>query len=160
MRSRLEMLRRLASLYGSIEELQSAELQRRSAAVQEAEQALGFQQAVVRSSHIDSRDALVSGDRVNWTTAKLRQEIAEWKQQRLQQVRRERQILSDEAKKQYLASRLQSEQMKHVADHAMAKKEIEEGRRMQAALDDRYLARRRWTDARDDLRAPAEMNKS
>jgi len=147
-------------LYGSIEELQSAELQRRSAAVQEAEHAIGFQQTVVRSSHIDSRDALVSGDRVNWTTAKLQQEIAEWKQQRLQEVRRERQILSDEARKQYLASRLQSEQMKHVAEDAMEKIEIEEGRRMQAALDDRYLARRRWTDGRDERRAPAEMNKS
>ena len=49
MRSRLETLRRLASLYGSIESLQSAELQRRSAAVQEAEQSIGFQQAVVRA---------------------------------------------------------------------------------------------------------------
>ena len=160
MRSRLETLRRLASLYGSIEELQSAELQRRSAAVQEAEQAIGFQQTVVRSSHTGSRDALVSGDRVNWTTAKLQREIAEWKQQRLQEVRRERQILSDEARKHYLASRLQSEQMKHIADDAIAKMEIEEGRRTQAALDDRYLARRRWTDVQDELRAPAEINKS
>lgn len=140
--------------------MQSEELQRRVAAVQEAEQAIGFQQAVVRSSNADSRDALVSGDRVSWTTAKLQQEMAEWKQQRLQEVRRERQILSDEAKKQYLASRLQSEQMKHVADGAVAKIKIEEGRRTQAALDDRYLARRRWTDTREELRAPAAMNKS
>lgn len=160
MRSRLETLRRLASLYGSMEELQSAYLQRRLAAVQEAEQAIGFQQAVVRSSIADSREALVSGDHVNWTAAKLQQEIAEWKQQRFREVRRDRQVLSDEARKQYLASRLQSEQMKQVADGVMAKIEIHEGRRTQAALDDRYLARRRWTDTQEELRAPAEMNKS
>lgn len=148
------------SLYGNLEEVHSIELQRTAMAVQEAERAIDIQRVTVCSSSSDGRDALLSGDRISWTAAKLQREIAEWKQQRLQEVRRERQTLNEEARKQYAESRLQSEQMKTVVNTATAKMESETGRRTQAALDDRFLSRRRWTDSRDALRVAAEMNKS
>jgi hypothetical protein len=160
MHSRLAALKRLMSLYGGIEEMHSVGLQRTMAAVREAEQAIDVQQETVRSSNSHGRDALMTGDRMEWAAARTQREIAEWKQERLQQVRLEREKLNDEARRQYIASRLQSEQMKHVVDSAATQVEVEAGRRMQAALDDRFLARRRWTDAREESRTEAEINAS
>jgi hypothetical protein len=155
-RSRLDALKRLMSLYGDVEEMHSMELQRTTASVREAEQAIDVQQGIMRSSGLDARKALISGNLVDWTMARTQREIAEWKQQRLQQVRIEREMLNDEATKQYLASHLQSEQMKHLVDGIAAQAEIMTGRRTQAALDDRFLARRRWTDTRDGVRENAK----
>ena len=156
MRSRLDALKRLMSLYGDVEEMHSMELQRTTASVREAEHAIDVQRRIVHSSGLDARKALISGDLVDRTVAKTQREIAEWKQQRLQQARIEREMLNDEAAKQYLASHLQSEQMKHLVEGTVAQAEIEAGRRTQAALDDRFLARRRWTDTRDGLRENAK----
>jgi hypothetical protein len=129
-------------------------------AIREVEQAIDVQQEALRSSSVDGRRALINGDRMDWTTARMQREIAEWKQERLQQVRLKREKLNDEARTQYLASRLQSEQMKHVVDGAATQIENEARRRMQGTVDDRFLARRRWTDAREELRASAEINVS
>jgi hypothetical protein len=160
MRQRLAVLRRLTSLYEGIEESHSMALQRTMAAVREAEQAMDVQQAAVRSSDFDGREALISGDRMSWNAAKTQREIAKWRRERLEQVRLEREMLEDEAKRQYIASHVQSEQMKHLVDQAATQVEIDCGRRMQAALDERFLARKRWIDTRKKLRAIAEMNAS
>jgi hypothetical protein len=156
MNSRVDALRRLMSLYGSIEEMHSVELQRTMAAVQEAEQAMDAQEKHVRSSSFLGRNALIAGDRMEWAAARTQREIAEWKQERLQQVRLEREKLSDEARIKYRASRLRSEQMQHVVEDAATEIAIKAGRQTQAALDDRFLARRRWTDTRDESRVRVE----
>lgn len=150
MQSRLASLKRLASLFGNVEEMHAAELQQASAAVREVEQAVGVEQTTVRSSNIKGRRALAAGDRLDWRAAQMQREMAEWRQQRLQQVQREREMLNDEAKKRYFASRMQSEQMKHVARGVAMDIETEAGRRAQGALDDRFLARRRWTDLQEE----------
>jgi hypothetical protein len=69
-------------------------------------------------------------------------------------------MLKEEARKQYLASRMQSEQMRYVVDNAAAQAEVEAGRKVQAALDDRFLARRRWSDARGPLQVTTEISSS
>lgn len=160
MRPRLAGLKRLMSLYGGIEEMHSAELQRTTAAVREAEQAFEIQQRTVRWSASHGRDALNLGDRMDWKAAQMQREIAEWKQERLEEVRLERQKSNDKATQQYIASRLKSEQVKHVVDGATSQMEIEAGRRTQAGLDDRFLARRRWTDAQKESPAAVEMKAS
>lgn len=157
MKSRLAGLQRLVSLYGGIEEMHSAELQRTAAAVQEVAQAIEMQEGAVRRSASHSRDALKVGHRMDWKIAQVQREMAEWKQERLEQVRLERERSSDEARKQYIASRLRREQVSHVVDGATAQMEIKAGRRAQAMLDDRFLARRRWTDAQEQSRETAEM---
>jgi hypothetical protein len=157
MKSRLAGLQRLVSLYGGIEEMHSAELQRTMAAVQEANHAIEIQEGTVHRSDCHGREALKVGDRMDWKVAQVQRELAEWKQERLQQVRVERERSNDEARRQYIASRLRREQVKHVVDGATAQMEIEAGRRTQARLDDRFLARRRWTDAQEQLREVAEM---
>ena len=146
------------SLYGEIEEMHSAELQRTMAAVHEADEAIDEQKKMVRSSNVLGRGALIAGDRIEQAAAQTQWEIAEWKQQRLQQVRLDREKLSDEAGKRYSASRLRSEQIQQVVEDAIAEVVVKRERQMQAGTDDRFLARRRWSDAREELRAKSEMN--
>jgi len=50
--------------------------------------------------------------------------------------------------------------MKRVFDDMAAGMEIEEGRRLQAVSDDRFLARRRWTDEQKRLRDKQRMKAS
>jgi len=153
MQGRLRRLKRLATLYGVVERMDSVELQRRAAAVLEAEQAIDVQRAVVRSAGFDGRGALAAGDRMGWSFAERQRQIAGWKRERLERIRVEREELSDAAREQYAASRLRSEQMKGVVDRVEARVAMEDGRRAQAAADDRFLSRRSWVDARDEARA-------
>ena len=145
MSQRLRTLKRLVSLYEIVEEMHSLELQRMTAAVREAEQAITVQQRMAHSARFIGRDALIEGDRIGWTGSEIQRETADWKRQRLEQVRAEREVLNDAAREQYVASRLKSEQMKGVTENIAAQATIEEERRLQAALDDRFLARRRWS---------------
>jgi|ERR1700677_1593872 hypothetical protein len=149
---RLQTLKRLVTLYGVVEEMHSAELQRTAAAVHEAQQAIGVQQRVARSARFDGRDALIADDRMGWEIAETQAESAGWKRRRLEQIRLEREVLKDAAREQYVASHLKSEQMQRLAQDVAVKAEIEDGRRMQAASDDRFLARRQWNDAQDRMR--------
>lgn len=158
MHARLAALKRLKSLYGELEEMDSIGLKRTAAAVREAEHAITAEQETVRSSEAEARDALAAGDHLEWMAARKQREIAERKQERLQQLRQEREMLKQEASEQYIASRMRSEQMKHVVDGAAMQVETETGRRSQAALDDRFLARRRWSDAREEQRDEPEIN--
>ena len=160
MQARLEMLRRLMTLYTAVEEMHSVELQRMTAAVRETQQAIGAVQEIARSARMDGRAALLGGNRVCWTMAETRQETAAWRRRGLEQIRVEREELSDAAREQYVASRLKREQIKRVLGDIAARLEVEEGRRMQAASDDRFLARRRWTDARKATRNGRQMKTS
>jgi hypothetical protein len=139
-------------LYAAVEEMHSTELQRMTAAVREAQQAIGVVQEVVRSARVDGRGALLAGDSVGRMMAETQQETAVWRREGLERIRLEREELNDAAREQYVASRLKREQIKRVFEDIAARVEIEEGRRMQAASDDRFLARRRWTDAREKMR--------
>lgn len=152
MQPRLQTLVRLVTLYAAAEEMHLAELQRIKAAVREAQQAIRVEQEVVRSARVDIREALLEGDRVSWTMAETQQEAAASRRRVLEQIRAGREELSDAAREQYVASRLKREQIKRVFDDIVARTEIEERRRLQAASDDRFLARRRWTDAQEKTR--------
>jgi hypothetical protein len=160
MRPRLQKLRRLVALYGVVEEMHSAELERMTAAVREAQQAIGVQQHVARSAHFDGRDALRIEDRMGWEIAEAQRESAGWKRRRLEQIRSQREELSDAAREQYMASRLKSEQMKRLEEGFAARVDLEETRRLQASSDDRFLARRRWSDNRDRMQRDRRVNSS
>jgi hypothetical protein len=160
MQTRLETLQRLVALYAAVEEMHSVELQRMTAAVRETQQAIGAVQEIARSARMDGRTALLGGDRAYWMMAETRQETAAWRRRGLEQIRVEREELNDAAREQYVASRLKREQIKRVLDDIAARLEVEEGRRMQAASDDRFLARRRWTDARKVIQNGRQMKTS
>ena len=160
MQTRLETLHRLVTLYAAVEKMHSTELQRMASAVREAQQAIGIEQEVARSARINGRGALLAGDRVSWMMAETQQETAAWRRRRLEQIRLEREELNEAAREQYVASRLKREQIKRVFDDIAVRMEIEEGRRLQAASDDRFLARRRWTDTRERMRDNPRMKAS
>jgi hypothetical protein len=151
MTQRLQTLKRLVTLYGIVEELQSLGLQRTTAAVHEAEQAMTVQQRMAQSARLSGRDALSAGDRMGWTVSEIQRDTAGWKRRRLEQVRLEREELREAAREEYVASRLKNEQMKRVTEGIVAQAAFEEERRLQAALDDRFLARRRRSRNRDPI---------
>src|SRR5215813_806792 len=109
MQTRLETLQRLATLYAAVEEMHSNELQRMMAAVRETQIAIGIEQELARSALIDSRGALLAGDKVDWMMAETEQEAAGWRRQRLEMIRHEREKLNEAAREQYVASRLRRE---------------------------------------------------
>jgi hypothetical protein len=158
--TRLEALRRLANLYAAVEQMHSAELQRTTAALRQAQHAIQTEQEVARSARKEGRGALLAGDRMSWIMAETEQETSAWRGRGLDQIRLEREELTEVAREQYVASRLKREQMKRVFDDIAAGMEIEEGRRLQAASDDRFLARRRWTDEQTRLRDKRRMRAS
>jgi hypothetical protein len=160
MRQRLNMLRRLVGLYAAVEGMHSAELQRATAEVREAELVIVAVQHIAESVRIDGRKALAIGDGVGWMISETQQETVGWRRQRLEQVRQEREQSNDAARQLYMASRLKREQMQHVFDEIASRIKIEEGRQAQAASDDRFLARRRWTDAKEKMRDDREMKTS
>jgi len=160
MQTRLETLQRLVTLYAAVEEMHSTELQRMASAVREAQQAIGIEHEVAQSARINGRGALLAGDRVSWMMAETQQETAAWRRRRLEQIRLEREELNEAARAQYVASRLKREQIKRVFDDIAVRMEIEEGRRLQAASDDRFLARRRWTDSQEKRRDDQRMKVS
>ena len=160
MEPRLEAMRRLAALYAAVEEMHSIELQRVTAEVREAEDAIERERQVARLSRVDGRAALVEGNRMNWMMAESEQETAAWRRRALELIRLKREELNNAAMEQYVASRLKREQMKRVCEDIASRLEIEEGRRVQAVSDDRFLARRRWTDARGKMRNEQEMKAS
>jgi len=152
MQPRLEMLKRLASLYASVEEMHSVELKRTTAAVREAQEAIVSEDHALQLIRGGGRSALQTGDCVGWMMAETLQETAARRRQELEQLRLKREELNDAAREQYVASRVKKEQMQRIFNDIEVQMEIEEGRRTQAALDDRFAARRRWTDAREKRR--------
>lgn len=157
MPTRLETLQRLAALYAAVEEMHSTELQRMTAAVRETQQAIGVVHEIARSARIDGRAGLLEGNQACWMMAESQQETAAWRRRALERIRLEREELSNVAREQYVASRLKREQMKRAFEDITARMEVEEERRIQAATDDRFLARRRWTDAREKTRDDQRM---
>jgi hypothetical protein len=151
MQSRLTALKRLVALYEIVEEMHSAELQRLTAAVNETHAAIERQQDAIHSACLDSREALMTEDRMGWVSAETRRRSSGWKRRRLDQIHVERVALNDAAREQYIASRLKSEQMKRVVEGIESHLKIEWERRSQAASDDRFLSRRRWSDTRERM---------
>lgn len=160
MRSRLQALRRMATLYGIVEEMHSAELRRMSAAVHEVRQAIGTQAEMVQAAERDDRKAIDVGDRMGSTIAEVQRQSAGLKQRRLDPIRVQREELSEAARAQYFASRMKTEQMTSLVESLRAQLTAEEEKVIQAASDDRFLARRRWNDARNSTRVDTRMKNS
>jgi hypothetical protein len=147
MPSRLETLQRLVTLYSTVEEMHSVELQRMTAAVREAERAVGIERELARAALVDGRLALLAGNCANRIVAETQQEISRWRQRALERIRIQREELSNAAMKQYVTSRLKREQLERLTDEIAAQLDTEEGRRIQAVSDDLFLVRKRWMGA-------------
>jgi hypothetical protein len=138
--------KRLATLYGAVEGMHQAELQRRRAEVQEADEAIGTQRMRAKFVRSNGSGALREGDGIGWRSSEKLRQVEDLKRRRLEEIRTERETLTEGARAQYLASRQRTEQIKVVLDQLAKRIEEEHARRTQALSDDRFLARRRSTD--------------
>ncbi|HEY6413158.1 MAG TPA: hypothetical protein VIX42_05695 [Edaphobacter sp.] len=149
MQPRLNRLKRMAALYGVVERMHSTELRRATSILREAELAIEGQRAIVRAVEFDGREALISGDRMDWSFAETQREIAAERGARLEQIRLSRETLSAAARERYTASRVKSEQMNRVVERDTWRVEMEEGRRVQIMTDERFLSRKLWMETRE-----------
>lgn len=160
MRGKLEPLKRLRALYETVEEMHAVELQRAAAALQEAQSAADAELSAAHSAGHDGREALSSGDRVGWAVAEALRGAAGNRRRRLEVVRSERAHANEAAKRQYLASRLKTEQMQKLSANVAEQVAAADEKKMQAATDDRFLARKKWRNKRDERRGPQRMKAS
>lgn len=160
MRARLKMLRRLRGLHDLVERTHAVALEQRVTEVREAELAVDLQRAAARSAAREGRAALIVDDRMGRSLAEAQWELAGWRRKGLESIRKEREALRAAAQEQYVVSRVKSEQMRRVVDSVADRLAIEEGRRNQAATDDRYLSRRLWVETQRALHDDSEMNGS
>lgn len=142
------MLTRLTTLYGAIEFVRSAELQRQLSALRGTELAIQRQAGILQAAREAGCAALLEGNQMEARLAETDVAITGRRGARLRAFRNEQERSCAEAESEYQASRIESEQMKRLRNDASANAEIADGRRIQAVADDRFLARRRWMERR------------
>lgn len=145
MRARTAALKRVLRVYSALEEVRSEELLRAGAAVDEVEQAITAQIEAALHARQDGQFAIRVEDRAGQRTSSVLQGAASVLLRRLEPVRAQRQQQGDLAREKYVEIRMKREQIQRLAERAEARIEVEEERRMQAASDDRFLARR-WNE--------------
>lgn len=144
MRARLETLQRLTNIYEAVEGAHLVELKRTAAALREVEDAADAEMKNTHCAAHEGREALASGDRVGWAVADSQRRASGTKRRRLEAVHVERKRSTETAQEQYVASRRKSEQMQRLEARAVEQAAVHEEKKMQAATDDRFLARQRW----------------
>jgi hypothetical protein len=144
----LPVLKRIQTLYGLVEQVHSLALVQASLAVREAEIAIARQCEQIREARCGGREALLGGDRERRALTESQLELSGARRQLLETVRLEREIKNDQAREEYHLSRVKSEQMKSVVETIRTEEELIEGRRVQAASDDRFLSRLLWNKLR------------
>src|ERR1700733_13754236 len=104
---RKRTLKRLAALYGVVEEARSVEMRRRLALLNEAEQAIAAQETVIWTAHEAGRGALTQSDLLGWKQAGTQAALAAWSSEQLEIIHEERSELYEAAKERYRTSRVQ-----------------------------------------------------
>jgi hypothetical protein len=148
--SRAGSLRRIATLYGVVEEMHAVALRQASANVQETEVAIRMEHRVAAAAAAAGRTALTAGEREEWLLTHAEGEISAVRASRFEELKTARVEVESAARTEFLASRVKTEQMKQVVTQMVERASIEEGRRTQAVSDDRYAARRAWLASRRD----------
>ena len=138
-------LGRVALLYGQVERVRLAELHEAALAVAEAERLRAAGEAACLKSRGEGRAALARGEGMAWRLAEGAAEAAELTVERAAAWRQEREAARVGAGEAYRASRLRTEQVTRVVEALRDAEAVLEGRREQAANDDRYGARLCWT---------------
>jgi hypothetical protein len=151
MRERKMMLKRLASLYGLVEDARSAEMRRAVVQLAEVEDAIATQESMLWMANAFGRGALEKGDRFGWRQAGTNATLAVWSSEQLEVIREERDAMSEAAKQRYRASRIEAQQMSKLLENVTREADLIEGRRAQALADDRFLSRRRWVKMRAEM---------
>ena len=146
---RIAALRRIARMYGAVEQMRAVELQQAGLALDEAEAMLSAEREMAQDAVKAGREALGVGSRAEWLLSEIQQQYLGMRRGRLIGLREERSALRDAARDEFLESRVRTEQMKQVVKNLKEQVEAEEARRVQAASDDRFLMRLSWRNGVD-----------
>lgn len=144
MLARTKRLRRLATLYGIVEELRSLERDRAALAVFTTEQAVVEQAGVASQALQRGRQALSVADRQDALLHEAEREVARFNTERLSAQQKEYERIEQEAAEQHRLALLQQDQMETLLRGMRARLAELQGRREQAIADDRFSARAHW----------------
>ena len=134
-------LKRIAAVYGLVEQIKAAELRGAAWAVEEVEAALRREAAALAGRC--GGGAFVDENSVDWAVGESSRGYAEARMELLEEMKAEREETMDAAAMAHRESRVRTEQMKSVVARAGRAAAEEEGRRDQGAADDRF-AGQRW----------------
>lgn len=148
--SRTTSLRRIAKLYGVVEEMHSVALRQATGMVHEAEGAIRVERHAAAASADAGRTALTAGAREEWLLTHAEGVISMDRAGRIEVLKATRVEVEAAAREEFLASRIRTEQIKQVVTQMAEQATIIESRRTQAVSDDRHAGRRAWLASRRD----------
>ena len=137
-----QRLGRLLAIRRLSEDLDRRALQVALGSVAEVEAALGRQETALSEAMSATRVALASGNRGEWLMADAQGEVAGWNRGRLNVLLVARAAEVVPRMKQFLGSRREHEQVKHLVEDAKQAAALDDDRREQAAADDWFMSRR------------------
>lgn len=134
-------LKRIAAVYGLVEQMRAAELRGAAWAVEEVDVALRREEAELRRK--GGGGMFVEGGGVDRAVGATSRDYAEARVELLEEMKAEREDILDAAARVHRESRVRTEQVTSVISRVAKAAEAEEGRRTQGAADDRF-AGQRW----------------
>ena len=151
MSTRSSALKKIEKVYELIETMHSVALQQATSLVHEAEQAMAAQGDRLRAARTHIHQALTEGNREQWAISEVDMATGCQRQHRLEVLRQERDVVREQAREEYGASRIQRGQIQSVVDAQVEAERIVADRRAQNASDDRFLSRLRWAQLQSQV---------
>jgi hypothetical protein len=142
-------LKRLAKLYGMVENLHAMQLRAAAGAVDEVDEATARMHATRRDEVSQGRLALAHGSRVESMAVEKTAAANEARHKVLGRMKVERKDQHAAAGAAHRASRMERRQIDGVVERARVAAELEGERRAQGTSDDRFLSRREWMRAKE-----------
>jgi hypothetical protein len=141
-------LKRLAKLYGMVENLHAMQVRAAAGAVDEVERAAQQMSVVKRDEVSQGRAALARGSRVESMAVERTATANEVRRMLLERIRAERRLTHEVALDAHRMSRLELRQIEGIVERVERKQDVVTERRAQGTMDDRFLSRREWMRAR------------
>ncbi|QNI35269.1 hypothetical protein [Edaphobacter albus] len=138
--NRLEILQRLGTVYKLMEEIHSVEARRAAAELGQVAVTLSAEERLVGAARTGGRDAVRDEDRLRRIATTAQSQMANLRKYQLEPIFDRRHEANEQAGRRYQESRLWNERMKNLIAREMERSAKSEGRREQAASDDRSLA--------------------
>ena len=130
--------KRLAAVYGLVEQMRAAELRGAVWAVDQVEAELRREAEALTAGR--GGEAFVEGSGVDWAVGRTSHEFGEARMELLEEMKAEREEIMDVAARAHQESRVRTEQMKSVVERGERTVKVDEARRGQTASDDRFAA--------------------
>jgi hypothetical protein len=137
---RLELLRRLGTVYQLIEESHLIESRRAAAELETVGRALWCEGNILESARIGERDAMQNEDQLGRVAMAAQGEVTSRRKHQLEPLYEEKQVRFEEARLRLRESRLWNERVTTLIEREEEMITKLEGKRSQAASDDRFLA--------------------